>query len=446
MMVKINRLLMLLLASLTVAGLAFCDPAAAATRNQAFNVPNVGIGDGQTLGTIEILETTPGSITAGLQILITLPADSSYMAAPTPGTTDKYVYLPPMAGVVSNSLAAGDVIVNSNSSSQTMILDIVHITNPEKAACLNLLFNVPNYSQVNIYGGAGDFRVNIMEATGAVSSGEISNSKAVGGSTTARILDAPTLTSGTGRTLGVVRLEENLPGSLQIGKRSITLVLPNGITWTGADLKLFGGFAAGAVAVSAIDVNESGQSRLLLDVNYQSTGSPGIIQIIGTANIAASVIPGDIQVSIGGPNPGLNTNLLNCAKVIEAPSNNISRFTIGSQSLILNGDVLSMDIAPYIKNNRTFLPLRYVALALGIDEEDGVIWNAASQTVILKKDDKTVQLKIGSGTMLVNGAAFTLEAAPEIKSGYTCLPISALTGVFGYVAEWQASNQTVFIH
>lgn len=445
MLKKLNLIVIVLFLAWGIVSLSLTGTAAAATRNQALTTPNVSIGSGQTLGTIEILETTPGSITAGLQIMITLPADSSYMNAPTPGTTEKYVYLPPVAGFTSNALTAGDVLVNSNSTDQTMILDIIHVSNPGNAACLHLLFNVPNYSQVNINGGTGDYSINIMESTGAVSSSGISNSRALSGSTSAKSLDTPALASGSGRSLGAVRLEETLAGSLQVGKRSITLVLPNGITWTGADIKLFGGFSTGNVTVSAIDVNESGQSRLLLDVNYPSTGSPGFIEVLGKANIAASVSPGEIQVSVGGPNPGLNTNLLNIAKVIEAPSNNTARFVIGSQTCILNGSVIPMDIAPYIKNNRTFLPLRYVALALGIDEEDGVIWNAANQTVTLKKGERVVQLAIGSSTMLVNGAASALEAAPEIKSAYTCLPISALTGIFGYTAEWQASGQSVTI-
>lgn len=423
---------------------AFPYTAAAATRNQALTTPNVSIGNGQTLGTIEILETAPGSITAGLQILITLPSGSSYMNAPIPGTTDKYVYLPPMAGLTGNALAAGDILANSNSTEQTMILDIVHISNPGNAACLHLLFNVPYFSQVNIYGGTGDYSVNIMEPTGAVSPGAISNSQAVGGSASARSLDTPALTSGSGRTLGAVRLEETLPGSLQEGKRSITLVLPNGITWTGANIIVFGGFSTGDVTVGAIDVNESGQSRLLLDVNCRSTGSPGFIEVVGTATIAASVTPGDIQVSVGGPNPGVNTKLLNIARVIEAPSNNSARFVIGSQTCILNASVILMDIAPYIQESRTYLPLRYVAMALGIGN-DNIIWNAANQTITLKKGDKVVQLQIGSTTMLVNGTVSVLETAPEIKSGYTCLPISALSRIFGYTAEWQASSQSIFI-
>jgi len=442
---KISKLYMALFMALAIINFAIIDTAAAATRNQALTVPNVGFGDGQTLGTIEILETTPGSITAGLQILVTLPADSGYMAAPTPATTDKYVYLPPRAGATGNALTAGDVIVNGNSSPQTMILDIVHVTNPANAACLNLLFNVPAYSQVSISGVTGDFKVNIMEATGAVSTGGISNSQTMSGSASASIMNMPTLTSGTGRTLGGIRLVEDLPGSLQVGKRSIAMVLPIGFTWTGATINLRGGFSTGDVTVSAIDVNESGQSRLLLDVNYESTSSPGIIEITGTADIAATVNPGEMQVSIGGANPGLNTDLINIAKVVEAPSNNTAQFVIGSKACIINGSLLSMEIAPFINNNRTFLPLRYVALALGIGYE-GITWNPANKTIILEKGDKVVQLAIGSSTMLVNGTASALEAAPAIKEGYTCLPISALTGIFGYSSTWQASNQTVTIY
>ena len=43
-------------------------------------------------------------------------------------------------------------------------------------------------------------------------------------------------------------------------------------------------------------------------------------------------------------------------------------FTIGQTSYTLNGQSVTMDVAPYIKDSRTFLPLRYVADALGVPD------------------------------------------------------------------------------
>ena len=54
-------------------------------------------------------------------------------------------------------------------------------------------------------------------------------------------------------------------------------------------------------------------------------------------------------------------------------------FTIGSTTYTVNGESKTMDVAPEIVTDRTFLPARYVAEAFGAQ----VGWDAATQTVII---------------------------------------------------------------
>ncbi len=132
--------------------------------------------------------------------------------------------------------------------------------------------------------------------------------------------------------------------------------------------------------------------------------------------------------------------------VTPAPSEEVNGgvFVIGSTSYTIGGATLTMDVAPYIKDSRTYLPVRYVAQALGIIDSN-IMWDAAMQTVTLMKGDKVVQMKIGSNVLMVNGAAITLDAALEISNGRTCLPIALLANAFGATANWDAATQTVAI-
>ncbi|MGI6435532.1 MAG: copper amine oxidase N-terminal domain-containing protein [Syntrophomonadaceae bacterium] len=137
------------------------------------------------------------------------------------------------------------------------------------------------------------------------------------------------------------------------------------------------------------------------------------------------------------------------AKVITPADTNIhavATYVIGNTIYQINGvDQAAMDQAPYIKNDRTFLPIRFVAYGLGIGD-NGIIWDQVSQTVTLMKNDKVVQLKIGSTTMLVNGVAITMDAAPEITAANrTCLPIRFVAEAFGAVVGWDAATQTVTV-
>jgi hypothetical protein len=120
-------------------------------------------------------------------------------------------------------------------------------------------------------------------------------------------------------------------------------------------------------------------------------------------------------------------------------------FTIGSTTYTMNGVEYTMGIAPYISGDRTYLPIRYVAYAMGVAEAN-VLWDQANQTVTLLKGDKVVQLKVGSTTMLVNGAAVTMDAAPQnVDPGYVCLPIRFVAQAFGANISWDAATQQVSI-
>jgi len=122
-----------------------------------------------------------------------------------------------------------------------------------------------------------------------------------------------------------------------------------------------------------------------------------------------------------------------------------SEFVIGTASYKLNGVEQSMDVAPYIKDSRTYMPIRYVANAMGIADAN-ILWDEAAQTVTLSRASTFVQVKIGSKTMLVNGIAITLDVAPEISSARTMLPVSHIARAFGANVEWDAATQTVTIN
>jgi hypothetical protein len=57
-------------------------------------------------------------------------------------------------------------------------------------------------------------------------------------------------------------------------------------------------------------------------------------------------------------------------------------FVIGSRRVVVNGAVSYMDVSPYIYNNRTFVPLRFIAENLGAV----VGWRASSRQVTINLD------------------------------------------------------------
>jgi len=120
-------------------------------------------------------------------------------------------------------------------------------------------------------------------------------------------------------------------------------------------------------------------------------------------------------------------------------------FTIDASSFVLENTTdniventtttITMDVSPYVKNDRTFVPVRYLAYAIGVKESD-ITWVQDTQQVIMTCNDKTVKMVIGSTTMLVNDTPVTMDVAPEITNNRTMLPARWLTEAMGANIEW----------
>lgn len=150
-----------------------------------------------------------------------------------------------------------------------------------------------------------------------------------------------------------------------------------------------------------------------------------------------------IQLTENFPNRTTVTSFVAANVVTPAPGETVGscEFKIGSNIYYVGGVAKVMDVAPYIKNDRTYVPMRYLGEALGAE----VVWDDAARTVTLTKGETTVVFTIGSTTYTVNGEAKTADVAPEITNDRTMLPARFVAEAFGAVVGWDASTQTVLI-
>jgi len=124
---------------------------------------------------------------------------------------------------------------------------------------------------------------------------------------------------------------------------------------------------------------------------------------------------------------------------------NTAVFTIGDTKYTVNGIEKDMDASPYIKNSRTYMPLRFVAYAAGVSDAN-IIWNDADKSVVLIKGDRVVKLVVDSTTMYINGVAFNMDVDPEIVDpGRTMLPIRWVAQALGCEVTWDEATQTVTV-
>ncbi|WP_196792494.1 stalk domain-containing protein [Fenollaria timonensis] len=95
----------------------------------------------------------------------------------------------------------------------------------------------------------------------------------------------------------------------------------------------------------------------------------------------------------------------------------------------VNGVVsqVRMDIAPFIYQARTMLPIRYVAEALGFM----VTWDANTRTVYLVDKENIVQIPVDTNNIIVNGKTFVSDVKPMIKNNRTMLPVANVARALG---------------
>jgi hypothetical protein len=120
-------------------------------------------------------------------------------------------------------------------------------------------------------------------------------------------------------------------------------------------------------------------------------------------------------------------------------------FTIDAMEYKIGDTVVTMDVAPYIDSaNRTMLPLRAFANALGVADSD-ILWNGTERSVTIFKGDAVVKVVIGEMAFMKNGVSVPMDTTAVIKDGRTFLPVRALGQALGAEIGWDAATRTVTI-
>lgn len=101
---------------------------------------------------------------------------------------------------------------------------------------------------------------------------------------------------------------------------------------------------------------------------------------------------------------------------------------------------VKMDVAPLIKDNRTFVPVRFLGNALGVTDSN-IEWNKTTRTATLKGKAELV-LKDGEKAVTTNGNKRTIDVAPYvIPPGRTMLPARYVAEGLGFTVEWDNVNK-----
>lgn len=106
-----------------------------------------------------------------------------------------------------------------------------------------------------------------------------------------------------------------------------------------------------------------------------------------------------------------------------------------------------LEVAPYIKNDRTFIPVRFVADALGASVE----WDAETGTATLRSEENIIKLTTNDKWMQVSDykpivwRKFKMDTAPHIVNNRMFVPIRYIAENLNCDIQWNGKTSTALI-
>ena len=124
---------------------------------------------------------------------------------------------------------------------------------------------------------------------------------------------------------------------------------------------------------------------------------------------------------------------------------------LGSHAALVEGGVTAIypgerSVTAYAHDNRTFVPVRFVAERLGAN----VGWENDTQTVVIEKGGRTVRMAVGSLTYTLDGVERAMDVPAEFLASTggnsrTMVPVRFVTEALGYQVEWDQSRNLVIV-
>lgn len=120
---------------------------------------------------------------------------------------------------------------------------------------------------------------------------------------------------------------------------------------------------------------------------------------------------------------------------------NTLKLTLDSTTLWINDTPSEMDVAPSIVNNRTIVPISFIANALNALTD----WDGDLNTAYVAYQDTLVEVIIGATELYVNGEVVALDAPAAIIDDRTMVPLRAVADGLGLEVFYDDTDRTITI-
>jgi len=116
-------------------------------------------------------------------------------------------------------------------------------------------------------------------------------------------------------------------------------------------------------------------------------------------------------------------------------------FFIGSKQARVNDTDVILDEAPFISQNRTYVPIRVVSEVLGAE----LTWNPDTRGITIRKGNQTIDMIVGSTKAVVNNQIVELDAPPLLRNGRTSVPVRFVSEYLQGTVQWNERIKMILI-
>ncbi len=228
-----------------------------------------------------------------------------------------------------------------------------------------------------------------------------------------------------------IKVTESIKGAFK-EKLPIYFTLPSGVTFaTLPEVEVI----SGDLKIDSVtnDFTSAGREYIKVTIKGESSTPSTISMRDISLTISRKVPDGPLYLDLSGEAINQTGSFfddvdkviskISLGEVIDSPTDISVVFKAGSQVYNYNGLSKVMDVAPYVKDNRTFVPIRYLVSSLGVDDQDILFDN---DKVTINKGSQSIVLTIGSHQMITNGTTVIMDIAPEYQNGRVMLPARAI--------------------
>lgn len=107
----------------------------------------------------------------------------------------------------------------------------------------------------------------------------------------------------------------------------------------------------------------------------------------------------------------------------------------------VDGQVVEFpDQAPVIQNDRTLVPVRFIAESLGYDVE----WNPDDNSAVI--DNGRIIMYIGTNKAKINGQDVTLDVASTLINDRTMVPLRVIAETLNCTVDWFGTNRMILVN